>query len=68
MANVIHTFGPTEIDHLDRDKPMVVQKVMDRITQSLSIFGAFSAGFLTLYGLWRARRMKAPQNYFAEIR
>ena len=63
-----HEPHPGAIDHLDRDKPLVVQKVMDRITQSLSIFGAFSAGFLTLYGLWRARRMKAPQNYFAEIR
>lgn len=63
-----HEPHPGALDHLDRDKPLVVQKVMDRITQSLSIFGAFSAGFLTLYGLWRARRMKAPQNYFTEIR
>jgi TRAP-type uncharacterized transport system substrate-binding protein len=63
-----HEPHPGAIDFLDRDKPLVVQKVMDRLTQSLSIFGAFSAGFLTLYGLWRARRMKAPQNYFTEIR
>ena len=35
--------------------------------KALSVFGAFSAGFLTLYGLWRARRMKKPQDYFTEI-
>jgi TRAP-type uncharacterized transport system substrate-binding protein len=64
----LHEPHPGAVDYLDRDKPLVVQKVMDRITQSLSIFGAFSAGFLTLYGLWRARRMKSPQNYFGEIR
>ena len=64
----LHEPHPGTVDYLDRDKPLVVQKVMNQITQSLSIFGAFSAGFLTLYGLWRARRMKAPQNYFTEIR
>lgn len=41
---------------------------MDWASQALSIFGAFSAGALSLYGLVRWKTIRKPADYFAEIR
>lgn len=59
---------PAAVAYLDRDKPLALKAVMEWVTQSLSIFGAFSAGALSLYGLVRWRKVRKPVDYFAEIR
>lgn len=54
--------------YFDRDKPLLVQSQLERISQGLSFCGAFGAGALSLYGLWRSQRWRKPIDYFAEIR
>lgn len=59
---------PAAVAYLDRDKPLAVKAVMDWITQTLSIFGAFTAGAMSLYGLARWKKVRKPADYFSEIR
>lgn len=59
---------PSAAAYFDRDKPLLVQAQLERISQGLSFCGAFGAGALSLYGLWRSQRWRKPIDYFAEIR
>lgn len=59
---------PAALAYLDRDKPLAVEAVMEWFNKGLSIFGAFSAGALSLYSLLRRRKARAPSDYYAEIR
>jgi TRAP-type uncharacterized transport system substrate-binding protein len=63
-----YAIHPAAIAYLDRDKPLPVKAAMEWVSQSLSIFGAFSAGALSLYGLVRWKKGRKPADYFAEIR
>ncbi len=55
--------------YLDRDKPLlVINKAMEWFSKGLSIFGAFSAGALSLYSLLRRKKTRTPAQYFAAIR
>lgn len=56
------------VAYLDRDKPLAVQETVEGISTFLSMFGAFSAGALSLYGLLRRKRVRKPSDYYAEIR
>lgn len=56
------------VDYLDRDKPLAVQETMEWINGCLSVFGAFSAGALSLYGLLWRQKVRRPADYYAEIR
>ena len=59
---------PAGVAYLDRDKPLAWQQAAEWVSQFLSIFGAFSAGALSLYGiLWR-KKVRMPADYYAEIR
>lgn len=59
---------PAAIDYLDRDKPLLTGAFVQSISTSFSIFGAFSAGALSLYGYLRRRRVRRPGEYLEEIR
>lgn len=59
---------PAAVTYLDRDKPLVAKAVMEWISQSMSLIGAFTAGVLSLYGLVRWKKIRKPSDYFAEIR
>ncbi|MBL9161670.1 MAG: hypothetical protein JNL18_02890 [Planctomycetaceae bacterium] len=63
-----YAIHPAAVAYLDRDKPLAVEAVMEWFSKGLSIFGAFSAGALSLYSLLRRRKARAPSDYFAEIR
>ncbi len=54
--------------YLDADKPLLTAEVFNDISGALSIFGAFSAGALSLYGYLRRRRIRRPGEYLEEIR
>ncbi len=56
------------IAYLDRDKPVVVNEVMEGVNKALSILGAMSAGGLSIYGLFWKSRLRKPTDYFAELR
>jgi len=53
--------------YLDRDKPLVINRVMEWASQGFSALGAFGAGALSLYGLLRHRKARKI-DYFGEIR
>jgi TRAP-type uncharacterized transport system substrate-binding protein len=59
---------PAAIAYLDRDKPLLTGTFFESISKGLSIFGAFSAGALSLYGYLRRRRIRRPGEYLEEIR
>lgn len=59
---------PAAVAYLDRDKPLPFNEIVEWITKGLSIFGAFSAGALSLYGLLWRKKIRKPSDYFAEIR
>lgn len=59
---------PAAVAYLDRDKPLPINDIMESITKVLTIFGAFSAGALAIYGLLWRRKIRKPSDYFAEIR
>jgi hypothetical protein len=63
-----YAIHPAAIAYLDRDKPLAVEAVMEWFNKGLSVFGAFSAGALSLYSLLRRRKARAPSDYYAEIR
>jgi len=59
---------PAAIAYLDRDKPLAIKAAMEWLSSGLSIFGAFSAGALSLYSLVWRRKVRQPSDYYAEIR
>ena len=64
-----YAIHPAATAYLDRDKPLlVINKAMEWFSKGLSIFGAFSAGALSLYSLLRRKRARTPAQYFAAIR
>ncbi len=79
FANRIQPISPRElatpyaihsgaVAYLDRDKPLVLNKVIEWVSKGFSFFGAFSAGALSLYSLMKRRKARKPTDYFAEIR
>jgi TRAP-type uncharacterized transport system substrate-binding protein len=56
------------IAYLDRDKPLLTGHFFESVSKAFSIFGAFSAGGLSIYGYLRKRRIRRPGEYFEEIR
>lgn len=59
---------PAAEQYLDRDKPLLTSKLFEAVSKFLSIFGAFSAGALSLYGFLRRRHIRRPGEYLEEIR
>lgn len=59
---------PGALAYLHRDRPIVTEQGFEMAGTALSIFGAFSAGALTLFGLLRRRRIRRPEEYLEEIR
>lgn len=59
---------PAAEAYLDRDKPLITGTFFESMSKLLSIFGAFSAGALSLYGYLRRRRIRRPGEYLEEIR
>jgi TRAP-type uncharacterized transport system substrate-binding protein len=59
---------PAAEKYLDRDKPLITGKYFEILSKFFSIFGAFSAGALSLYGYLRRRRIRRPGEYLEEIR
>jgi TRAP-type uncharacterized transport system substrate-binding protein len=64
-AYAIH---PAALAYLDRDRPLLTGVFLEAISEFLTIFGAFSAGALSLYGYIRRRRIRRPGEYLEEIR
>jgi hypothetical protein len=54
--------------YLQRQKPLITGDVFERFSDGLSIFGAFIAGVLSLYGYLRRRNVRSPGEYLEEIR
>ena len=63
-----YAIHPAALAYLDRDKPLVIGTVRRGLAKDLSIFGAFSAGALSLYSLLRRKKVREPSDYYAEIR
>jgi hypothetical protein len=63
-----YAIHPAAIAYLDRDKPLAIAEALEWFSSGLSIFGAFSAGALSLYGLLWRRKARNPSDYYAEIR
>ncbi|MFN9717933.1 MAG: TAXI family TRAP transporter solute-binding subunit [Planctomycetota bacterium] len=63
-----YTVHPASAAYLDRNKPLIVNSILEWVSNGLSIFGAFSAGALSLYSLLRKKRSRNPSDYFTEIR
>jgi hypothetical protein len=59
---------PAVLAYLDRDLPLFTGQFFEYISKFLSIFGAFSAGALSIYGYLRKRRIRKPGEYLEEIR
>ncbi|MBA4020641.1 MAG: hypothetical protein C0483_26070 [Pirellula sp.] len=59
---------PAAVAYLDRDKPLIVNDLLDWLSNGLSILGAFCAGALALYSLLLRRRGRRPSDYLLEIR
>ncbi len=56
------------IAYLDRDKPVAVDKALEWLSNGLSVFGAFAAGVLSLYGLLRTQTARQPSDYYDALR
>lgn len=63
-----YAIHPAAEAYLDRNKPLAINAALEWVSEGLSIFGAFSAGALSLYSLLRRRKGPQPTDYFAEIR
>ena len=63
-----YAIHPAAIAYLDRDKPLPIHDLVEKIKQVFSLFGAFSALGLSLYGLIWRKKVRKPTDYFAEIR
>jgi hypothetical protein len=59
---------PAVLAYLDRDQPIFTGQFFEYISKFLSVFGAFSAGALSIYGYLRKRRIRKPGEYLEEIR
>jgi hypothetical protein len=59
---------PAAEAYLDRDEPLLTGTLFESISTLFSVFGAFSAGALSLYGYLRRRRIRRPGEYLEEIR
>lgn len=59
---------PAAEAYLDRDKPIFTGSFVEVFSELLSVFGAFGAGALSLYGYLRRRRIRRPGEYLDEIR
>ncbi|HTN76774.1 MAG TPA: hypothetical protein VL096_16055, partial [Pirellulaceae bacterium] len=59
---------PGALAYLNRNQPIITEEWFELAGSALSIFGAFSAGALTLYGFVRRKRIKRPEEYLEEIR
>lgn len=54
--------------YLDRDKPLIVNSVLDGLNNFLSVVGAlFACGLSLLSLMWQVKQRK-PADYYAEIR
>ena len=63
-----YAIHPAAVAYLDRDKPLAIKEAMEWFSKGLSVFGAFSAGALSLYGLLWRKKARKPSDYYAEIR
>jgi TRAP-type uncharacterized transport system substrate-binding protein len=54
--------------YLQSQQPLLTGQFFNDISQFFSIFGAFSAGALSIYGYLRRRRIRRPDEYLTEIR
>jgi hypothetical protein len=54
--------------YLHRNDPLVTSQFCQNLSGVFSIFGAFSAGALSLYGYLRKRRIRRPGEYIEQIR
>jgi hypothetical protein len=63
-----YAIHPATEAYLDRDQPLFTGSFFDAMSTVFSIFGAFSAGALSLYGYLRKRRIRKPGEYLEEIR
>jgi hypothetical protein len=79
FAREVHAAMPTEFPaplpvhagvtaYIEQNKPFVTSQFFDLISESLSIFGAFAAGALSLFGFLRRRRIRTPGDYLEELR
>ncbi|MFO0890146.1 MAG: TAXI family TRAP transporter solute-binding subunit [Isosphaeraceae bacterium] len=59
---------PGAIAYLDRDKPLPINDVIGWMKDGFSLFGAFSALALSLYGLLWRKKSRKPSDYYAAIR
>jgi hypothetical protein len=66
--NTAYKIHPAAEAYLDRDKPFITSSLCDAASRMFSIFGAFSAGALSIYGYLRRRRIRRPGVYLEEIR
>lgn len=63
-----YAMHPAAIAYFDRDKPLIVDSVLDWLNNFISILGAgVACGFSLFSLLWRTRT-RSPSDYFAEIR
>jgi TRAP-type uncharacterized transport system substrate-binding protein len=63
-----YEFHAGAVAYVDRDKPLISGRFFESISKAFSIFGAFSAGGLSIYGYLRERRIRRPGEYLEEIR
>jgi hypothetical protein len=54
--------------YLDRDAPFITSEFCENLSGALSLFGAFSAGALSLYSYLRRRKIRRPDEYIEQIR
>lgn len=63
-----YAIHPAAVAYLDRQKPLASSDIVEWFSDGLSIFGAFAAGALSLYGLLQRKKMRKPADYYAELR
>lgn len=54
--------------YLDRNAPFITSEFCENLSGALSLFGAFSAGALSLYSYLRRRKIRRPDEYIEQIR
>lgn len=62
-----YAIHPAAEAYFDREKPLLIRELVEYLSTALSIFGAFSAGMLSLYGLVWRKQTRKPADYYAEI-
>lgn len=63
-----YALHPVAASFLERHQPVAIHDLVDSVANALSIFGAFSAGALTLWGFLRTAPTRRPSDYFASLR